>query len=97
MPHFFFDLHSDSLSTWDDDGQECAGTDEILRHALRLLNTLPETDLGTSSHAVVSVRDDHAHVVLTVTHKPHCEPRLRWSEKGHLQSSPHPQADHGGR
>ncbi len=67
---------------WDDDGLECAScasANDILRHALSLLNGLPETDTAEDSHAVASVRDACGHVVLTATLKPNSEPSLRWN------------------
>ncbi|WP_373866796.1 DUF6894 family protein [Methylobacterium oxalidis] len=79
MTRFFFDLHSDSLSTWDDDGLECEGADGILRHAMDLLNGLSEAEALRSGHAVVSVRDDSGFVLLTATLKPNSEPSLRWA------------------
>ncbi|MER2265275.1 DUF6894 family protein [Methylobacterium oxalidis] len=81
MTRFFFDLHSDSLSTWDDDGRDCRGADEILRHALSLLNDLPEAEAAGASPAVVSVHDDSGHVVLTATVKPRSQPSLKWMQE----------------
>ncbi|WP_418291975.1 DUF6894 family protein [Methylobacterium durans] len=82
MTRFFFDLHSDSLSAWDDEGRECSDADEILRHALRMLDDLPEAPTHGSSPAVVSVHDVSGQVVLTATLKPNSEPNLRWTKEG---------------
>jgi hypothetical protein len=31
MATYLFDLHSDSLSSWDDDGRECASPEKIVQ------------------------------------------------------------------
>jgi hypothetical protein len=62
---YLFDLHSDSLSSWDDDGRECASPEEIVQHATEMLTSALQ---GTrDDHAVVSVRDEDSRLILTVT------------------------------
>jgi hypothetical protein len=62
---YLFDLHSDSLSSWDDEGQECAGPEAIVQHATEILTSALR---GTrDDHAVVSVRDEDSRLILTVT------------------------------
>ncbi|WP_144767431.1 DUF6894 family protein [Methylobacterium dankookense] len=77
---FFFDVHSDSLSSWDDEGLECEGAAELLRHALKLLAELPERDSAMIGASVVSVRDESGRAVLTATSKPRSEPSLKWAQ-----------------
>jgi hypothetical protein len=62
---YLFDLHSDSLSSWDDDGRECASPEKIVQHATEMLESVLR---GTrDDHAVVSVRDAEGRLILTVT------------------------------
>lgn len=62
---YLFDLHSDSLSSWDDDGRECANPEEIVQHAAEML--AEALDGTRDDHAVVSVRDADGTLILTVT------------------------------
>lgn len=74
---YLFDLHSDSLSSWDDEGQECAKPEEIVQRASEMLTTALE---GTRyDHAVVSVRDANGRWVLTVTLNRRLGPRSDWA------------------
>ncbi|WP_336485677.1 DUF6894 family protein [Methylobacterium nigriterrae] len=81
MSRFFFDLHSDSLSTWDDDGVECDTNDEIAHHALKHLAEAAEDSTARGSHAVVSVRNKADRAVLTATYTPFGGPRVEWSDR----------------
>ena len=69
MPRYFFDLHSDCLSTWDDEGTEFDGSEGLVRHALGLLRDLPNAELGQQPAPTVTARDAAGHVVLTATLK----------------------------
>ncbi|MGH1570698.1 DUF6894 family protein [Methylobacterium sp. P31] len=77
MATYLFDLHSDSLSSWDDDGRECASPEEIVRHAAEMLT---HALVGTrDDHAVVSVRDADGTLILTVTLNRRTGLRSEWA------------------
>ena len=65
MARYFFDLHGDSLSSWDDEGFGCGGSDQIVAHATNLLNDGIKG--SRDGHAVVSVRNEVGLLVATVT------------------------------
>ncbi|WP_431311205.1 DUF6894 family protein [Methylobacterium nigriterrae] len=81
VPRYFFDLHSDGLSEWDDEGTECRSGDEILHHALGMLRGLPDGDGLKHAPAVVTAHDGAGRVVVTATLKPSSEAHIRWSEE----------------
>jgi hypothetical protein len=74
---YFFDLHSDSLSSWDDDGRECASPEEIVQHAAEMLTEA--LDGTRDDHAVVSVRDADGTLILTVTLNQRTGLRSEWA------------------
>ncbi|WP_456686782.1 DUF6894 family protein [Bradyrhizobium sp. P5_C11_2] len=77
MAIYFFDLHSDSLSSWDDDGRDCAEPEGIIQHATEMLTTALEG--VRDNHAVVSVRDADGMSVLTVTLSRSSGLRTEWA------------------
>ncbi|WP_425324705.1 DUF6894 family protein [Methylobacterium soli] len=79
MPRYFFDLHSDCLTEWDDDGTECDGSDGVLHHALELLRESSGAEPGQQSAPTVTARDAAGHVVLTATMKPCTGASVRWA------------------
>jgi hypothetical protein len=74
---YLFDLHSDSLSSWDDDGLECASPKEIVQHAAGMLTEA--LDGTRDDHAVVSVRDADGTLILTVTLNRRTGLRSEWA------------------
>lgn len=77
MATYLFDLHSDSLSSWDDDGRECASPEEIVQHAAGMLTEA--LDGTRDDHAVVSVRDTDGTLILTVTLNRRTGLRSEWA------------------
>jgi uncharacterized protein DUF6894 len=83
MAVYLFDLHSGSLSSWDDHGCGCEGPDEIVQHAKQMLTSALE---GTrDGHAVVSVRDGIGVLILTVTLSRTRGLRTEWTEPPEVQ------------
>ncbi|KAB1071646.1 DUF6894 family protein [Methylobacterium planeticum] len=80
MPRYFFDLHSDCLSEWDDEGIECHGGEEIVHHALAILRSVPKSDGAMHAPTVVTARDAAGRVIVTATLKPRLEARIQWAE-----------------
>lgn len=69
MPRFYFDVHADSLSDWDDDGEVLDCPDEAVGLARDiLLETLMSNDRsGADAHAVAVIRDETGANLVTVT------------------------------
>ncbi|WP_237481236.1 DUF6894 family protein [Lichenibacterium dinghuense] len=69
MAHYFFDIHSRTLHTTDEDGQECVDRDEVGRYALRVLCDIARDDplLMRGGELASAVRDATDHVVMTAT------------------------------
>jgi hypothetical protein len=84
---YLFDLHNDSLSSWDDDGRECASPEEIVQHAAEMLTDA--LDGLRDDHAVVSVRDADGTLILTVTLNQRTGLRSEWA------AQPRPGTDFG--
>ncbi|WP_431311162.1 DUF6894 family protein [Methylobacterium nigriterrae] len=80
VPRYFFDLHSDCLSEWDDEGTECHNSEEIAHQALAILRSVPGIDSAKHAPTVVTARDAAGRVVVTATLKPRSEARVQWAE-----------------
>lgn len=74
---YSIDLHGGSLSSWDDEGFGCDGSDQIVAHATKLLTDAIEGSLD--GHAVVSVRDEAGLLVATVTMSQTKGLRVSWA------------------
>ncbi|WP_373876036.1 DUF6894 family protein [Methylobacterium soli] len=79
MSRYFFDLHRDCLTEWDDEGTECDGSEGVLHHALELLRAAAGAEPGQQSASTVTARDNAGHVVLTATKKPRTGASVRWA------------------
>ncbi|MFC5556109.1 DUF6894 family protein [Methylobacterium iners] len=90
MARYFFDVHRDGLSHWDDEGAECEGRDGIVVHAAKLLAEVSEKYSGNKvGHAVVaSVRDSSGKFICTATLSARTGLRMQWttSLQDHLRS-----------
>lgn len=82
MARYFFDVHADDLSYWDDDGEECQDRDAIERCASDLLTArvLALQETGRLAAAVASVRDDAGNHVVTVMLGSSTGLRFAWAE-----------------
>ena len=77
MSRYYFDIHADSLSEWDDDGKEARDADEAVENARLMLATIAEVGrLGRDWHAVIVIRDKVGTQVATLTGVGSAEPRV---------------------
>ena len=74
---YFFDLHDDSLSSWDNEGLDRAGPDQIVAHAQALLTDAMKA--SRDDHAVVPVRGEVGSLIVTVTLKRLKGLQVSWS------------------
>lgn len=81
MPTYFFDLHADGLSRWDDIGRFCARADDAIGHAKELLlGTLVDNDKPAGlRHAVAVIRDGTGGHFATVTIGADVKMRVVWA------------------
>jgi hypothetical protein len=64
MPCYYFDIHVESLSEWDDDGIEAADIERAIAHAAEMM---PAALMGRDCLAVIVVRDQIGHQIATLT------------------------------
>ena len=84
MSRYFFDIHAEDLSYWDDDGEECEDRDAIERCAMdRLSARLIGVQGGKHLPlATAFVRDDAGIHVLTAILGSRTGLRLSWAKAG---------------
>ena len=82
MPCYYFDIHADSLSEWDDDGTEAADAEGAVAHAREMMPAvLADTALmGRDWLAVIVVRDRAGHQIATLTGNELGGSRITWPD-----------------
>lgn len=75
---YFFDIHADSLSEWDDVGATATTIEDAVEHARYLLKVVfcDSDRLSRDRHATIMIRDSIGIPIATVTGQSGKEPRV---------------------
>lgn len=78
MPRYFFDIHANSLSEWDDDGADAADPNGAIAHGKLMLATIIHdiTQHGGAHQVAIMIRDKAGNQIATLTGVLGSEPRV---------------------
>lgn len=91
MSRYFFDIHADDLSDWDDEGEDCHDSTEVERCVAERLRARLDGQQGSRrvTLAVASVRDRLGNQVLTAMLGARMGLRFIWVKAGSDLGSGH--------